>query len=410
MGYLVKGWYYQVDTVLLAQGESMKATQLVWMLYIPTLVSGSPFVNNPRKVAEEQAIRAFKTAGVHVRGIVGNVNEVQDAVGRIKKETDEVQRAIYAPYSPFSRLKRIAHTLEQFQKNVPDVEKIMSVTDVQRLLRSADLNEELLQRAADAPQKSVLLQFSSSYNALIAEMDTVVIHAILHHNRQLLYDVAGMIDSVAHIRDYAGDYADNLLDLALAEGMQAVSGSVREVARKLDEIMRGGSVSMRAERGTFAEAVLKNKEKIPVMIDTMQESSSAFTAAVQQVQADLMKMGKEKNGLIRAATLMQKRLTQVLLKAHKGDDGQNLAMLADRQLQTMMEGLRIPIISLLRITVDTLGRMMQGTKEGLSGIDAFKKNIDFDVVNPVVRLDLDALPNLLRDLSRTIVQLREKLV
>ena len=384
----------------------MKAIWLVWVLCITGSVIGGPFVNNPRKVAQEKATRAFKTAGVRPRGIVGNVNDVQDTVGRIKRGMDELQRAIYAPRSPFSRLKRIAYNLEQFQKGVLAGEQVISAADLPRLLSGAEGRDKILNSVANAHQKTVLRSLSSSYDALLSEMDIVTIHAILHHMRQTLYDIAGMLDSVAHIRDYAGNYSDDLLGLEVMERMRDVSEAIRVMARKLNEIIQGGSQSVKSEREPFAQELLKNKEKISGLVGAMQKSSSAINTAVQKIQSDLKKVAKAKNDLIRAATMMQKRLTQELLKAHKGNAGQDLSSVASAHVQKMMQGLHGPIISLLMLTADVVERMTQVIQEGLTGINSFKTAIGFDVVNPVVRLDLDALPKLTRELSRTITQLR----
>ncbi len=384
----------------------MKAIWLVWVLCITGSVIGGPFVNNPRKVAQEKATRAFKTAGVRPRGIVGNVNDVQDTVGRIKRGMDELQRAIYAPRSPFSRLKRIAYNLEQFQKGVLAGEQVISAADLPRLLSGAEGRDKILNSVANAHQKTVLRSLSSSYDALLSEMDIVTIHAILHHMRQTLYDIAGMLDSVAHIRDYAGNYSDDLLGLEVMERMRDVSEAIRVMARKLNEIIQGGSQSVKSEREPFAQELLKNKEKISGLVGAMQKSSSAINTAVQKIQSDLKKVAKAKNDLIRAATMMQKRLTQALLKAHKGNAGQDLSSVASAHVQKMMQGLHGPIISLLMLTADVVEGMTQGIQEGLTGINSFKTAIGFDVVNPVVRLDLDALPKLTRELSRTITQLR----
>jgi len=387
----------------------MKTIQLLFVVGITGSLIGSPFVNNPRKVAQEQATQAFKAAGVQTRGIVGNVNEVQDAVGRIKKGMDEVQRAIYAPRSPFSRLKRIANDLEQFQKNVPVVEKIIPAADLQRLLGSANGTDELLKKITNAQQKSLVRLLSSSYDALLFEMDTVVIHAMLHHTRQTLYNVAGMLDSVVHIRDYAGNFSNDVLSMELMQKMREVSGAIRAVARKLNEIMQGGSRSLRSDREQFVADLLKNREKISIALGAMQESSSAINAAVQKIQSDLTRMTKAKNSFVRAATMMQKRLAQSLLKARKGNAGQDISSLASAEIQKMMEGLHSPIVAVLTLSADVLEQAVLSTQEGITGINSFKIYIGFDVVNPVVRLDLDALPKLTRELSRTITQLREKL-
>lgn len=384
----------------------MKTMQLLCVVGITGSLIGGPFVNNPRKVAQEQATQAFKTAGVRTRGIVGNVNEVQDAVGRIKKGMDEVQRAIYAPRSPFSRLKRIANYLKQFSKSVPVMENIVPAADLQRLLSGASEHDELLEKIMNAQQKSLVQLFLNAYDAILFEMDIVVIHAVLYHMRQTLYDVAGMLDSVAHIRDYAGSFSSNVLSLELMQRMREVSGAVRVVARKLNEIMQGGSRSIKSERELFAAELLKNREKIGTAIDAMQESSSAINTAVQKIQSDLIRMTKAKNSLVRAATLMQKRLTQSLLKLRKGNAGQDSSSLASAEVQKMMEGLRGPIIAVLMHSMDLLERAVLSMQEGLTGINSFKTYIGFDVVNPVVRLDLDALPKLTRELSRTITQLR----
>ena len=387
----------------------MKTIQLLFVVGITGSLISGPFVNNPRKVAQEQATQAFKTAGVHTRGIVGNVNEVQDVVGRIKKGMDEVQRAIYAPRSPFSRLKRIANDLEQFQKSLPMVEKIIPTVDLQRLLGRANETDELLKKITNAHQKSLVRLLSSSYDAVLFEMDTVVIHAMLHHTRQTLYDIAGMLDSVIHIRDYAGNYSNDVLGLELIQRVREVSEAVRVMAGKLNEIMQGGSRSIRSERESFVADLLKNREKIDTAIGAMQKSSSAINTAVQKIQSDLTRMTKAKNSLVRAATMMQKRLTQSLLKVRKGNTGQDSSSLASAEVQKMMEGLHGPIIGVLTLSADILERAVLSMQEGFTGINSFKTYIGFDVVNPVVRLDLDALPKLTRKLSRTITQLREKL-
>ncbi len=387
----------------------MKTIQLLFVVGITGSLISGPFVNNPRKVAQEQATQAFKTAGVHTRGIVGNVNEVQDVVGRIKKGMDEVQRAIYAPRSPFSRLKRIANDLEQFQKSLPMVEKIIPAADLQRSLGRANETDELLKKITNAHQKSLVRLLSSSYDAVLFEMDTVVIHAMLHHTRQTLYDIAGMLDSVIHIRDYAGNYSNDVLGLELIQRVREVSEAVRVMAGKLNEIMQGGSRSMRSERELFVADLLKNREKIGTALGAMQKSSSAINAEVQKIQSDLTRMTKAKNTLVRAATMMQKRLTQSLLKVRKGNAGQDSSSLASAEVQKMMEGLHGPIIGVLTLSADILERAVLSTQEGIAGINSFKTYIGFDVVNPVVRLDLDALPKLTRKLSRTIMQLREKL-
>ena len=386
----------------------MKVIKLLYMIFVTGSLVGGPFVNNPRKVAQEQATRAFKTAGVQIRGIVGNVNEVQDVVGRIKNGMDEMQRAVYAPRSPFSRLKRIMNNLEQFQSNVPNLQDI-PVSDLERLLSGTSRRDELLKKISNERQQVVARAFYDKYDALIFEMDTVVIHTMLHHMRQTLYEIAGMLDTVAHIRDYAGSFSGEVLDLDLVHRMREVSSAVRGMASKLNEIMQGGSRSIKSEREQFAADLLKNREKIGVMSDALLASSSAINIVVPRIQLDLKSMTRVKNNLIRAATLMQKRLIRVLLKAHKGNAGQDLSSVADAEIKTMMKGLHGPIIGLLRSMADVLEKVVLGTQEGLKGINAFKTYIGFDVVNPVVRLDIDALPKLIRELSRTLTQLRSAL-
>lgn len=384
----------------------MKAIQLLLVLCITGSLIGGPFVNNPRKVAQEQATLAFKTAGVHVKGIVGNVNEVQDTIGRIKKGMDELQRSIYAPRSPISRLQRITNNLEQFQKTVPVIEKIIPVSDMRSLLSGDSGRDEQLKKITTASQQKLVRNFCGTYDALLAEMDMVVIHAMLHHARQTLYDIAGMVDSVAHIRDYAGNYSDTVLDLEAVQRVRELSTVLRAVASKLNEIMQGGSRSMKFEREPFAADLLNNREKISDGIDAMRKSSSAIHASIQKIQSDLRAVTKEKNKLIRSSTLMNKRLTKTLLNAQKSDEGRDIASLALAELRVMMEGLHAPLIGVLAIVADVVQQAVGGIQAGMSGISAFKTSIGFDVLNPVVRLDVDALPKLLRELSRTITQLR----
>jgi len=388
----------------------MRVIPLLYIVCVPGLLFGSTFVNNPRKIAQERAVQSFKAAGVLPRGIVNNVNEVQDAIGRIKKGVDETQRAIYAPRSPFSRLKRITFNLEQFQKSLQIIKKTVSAKDLQRILESEQGAQEFLKTVTDTQLKSEVRLIASIYDVLLAEMDTVMIHAILHHMRQTVYDVAGMLDTVAHIRDYAGEYADAVLSLEQVRRMREVSEALRGLARKLSEIMQGGSLSLTAKREQFAQALLDRKDSINAIIDGMHTCYSAVNDAVHKIQNDLIKITKEKNNLIRAATMMHKRLEQVLLAAHKGNDGRDLSSVASDELHAMMAGLHSPIVALLMMTADLMNKIVQGMKEGLAGINLFKAELDFDVVNPVVRLDLDALPKLTRELSRSITQLRGVLV
>lgn len=384
----------------------MKAIRFLVALAIPGSLFGGLFVNNPRKVAQEQAAQAFKTAGVHTKGIVGNVNEVQDAVGRIKRGMDELQRAIYAPRSPLSRLPRITNDLVQLQKSVPIVEKIVSGDELPQFLSGDAVRDEILKKISSKQQQKLARAFYGTYEGLLAEMDAVVIHAMLHHTRQMLYDVAGMMDSLAHIRDYGGDYSDTVLDLDAIQRIREVSTALRALASKLNEIMQGGSRSMRSERESFAKRILTQPRKLDRAMDSMRKSSSAINTVVRSIQSDLKAATKGKNDLIRAATLMNKRLTQTLLKAQKGDGGQHIVALATAELRVMMEGLHAPLINVLRITVDIVQQTISGLQAGMSGMNSFKTSIGFDVVNPVVRVDLDALPKLLRELSRTITQLR----
>ena len=289
------------------------------------------------------------------------------------------------------------------------MENIFPTADLQGLLSSENGTDELLKKITDAQQKSLVLLFLSAYDAILFEMDMVVIYAVLHHMRQTLYDVAGMLDSVVHIRAYAGSFSNNVLSMELVQQMREVSSAIRAVAKKLNEIMQGGSRSMKSERELFVADLLKNRAKIDTAIDAMQESSSAINAAVHKIQSDLTRMTKAKNSLVRAATMMQKRLAQSLLKARKGNAGQDSSSLASAEIEKMMEGLHSPILAIVTLLADILERTVLSTQEGLAGINSFKTYIGFDVVNPVVRIDLDALPKVLRELSRTITQLRGKL-
>lgn len=342
----------------------MKAVP-IFVLCLTGIVIAGPFVNSPREVAKEQAARAFQTAGVHTKGIVNNVNELQEVVGRIKREMDDVHRALYAPRSPVSRLTRITRLLDQFQKEVP-----------------------------------------TAYDALLFEMDTVVMRAILQHTRRALYDMAGMGDTIAHIRDYAGIFAEDVLPMVLLERMRELSAALRTVARALSEIMQGGSVYMQSEHTSFAAALLNQKENIDDLTGAMRHSASAVQETMRKMQSDLTKMRKTKNALIRSTTLLQQRLVNILLKVYKGTTGEDLAAVGAIEVKNIMEGLHDPIASLIMLTADLVEGTVHGMHEGLKGITAFKTYIGFDVVNPVVRHDLDMLPDRMRELSRVIAQVR----
>ena len=362
---------------------------------------------NPRKVAQEVSQQVFKTTGVNTSGIVGNVNEVQASLFIIKKGVDTVQQAMHAPRSPLLKSKIVSQKMIEFQKKATAILKMVGVSSVKRALSSKDALEVVLKKIPNKQQQDSLRNVYETYNAVVTDIDAIEFGSLLHHARKTLYDIAGMLDSVLHIRDYSGTLAKVVISENVVSAVRALSGTVRTVASRLNEILQGVPRSLESEQGKFASDVIANLTSINGLSTTLRDSSKAILPKMNAIQSDLANMVKAKNRLIRSATLLEKRLEQAMIKKLKVPKKIDMPRAATAELTTSMKGLRNPINALLKSVADAMGNVVDIIQRSSEGVNAFKTQIKFDIISPQIRVDLNELSGSVRELLRNVTRLRK---
>ncbi len=365
-------------------------------------------VKDPQKAARDASLSALKTIGINVEGIISNVNEVQSSITLVKNDVESEQQALYAPRSPVSKSKSISQKLNEFQKQAIEVTKTVNVIDVKRALGSLDQMGEIAKKVASGQVQTDLNNLYKTYERLIVEIDSVEFRPILYYARKTLYDLAGVLDSALRIRDFAGSLAKTIIPEKRLIAVRDVSKNLRTVAQNLDAIIQGGSRSLQSVQGELANSLMSNILKLPVLVENLQTGSKSIMPKINQINSSIAAAMKAKDRLIRSSSLIGKRLELLMLKKVKSVIGVfDVPRAAVVELKKIMNEIRGNLDSVLNNISGVVAHAADAIQISVDGINAFKKQIKFDVVLPTVRVAFDALPKNVRELSSNINKMRQ---
>ncbi len=362
---------------------------------------------NPAKMAADAGKDALKTVGINLNGIIKNVNDVKSSVGVIQSDISSLQSAINASNSPVKKGPIIANKVADFQKKAADAQKSIGVADMKSALSNMAALGNILKNLADNTMQTQLRNLYNAYNGVITEIDSVEIRSILQKARKALLDMSGMLESCLKIRDYAGKLSKTLISNKLASAIRRTSSSLRLIAGDLLKIIQGGVRTMASAQSELAGNFISNMGNINKLIASIQQSTKIIPPKINAIKSEANKMNALQGKLIATAKGIPTRLEKLVLKKIKSVMGAfDVPRAARQELTKIIIELRRQINVLLHHASEVISDAAIIIQDGVNGIGAFKKYIKFDVVPPLSRVGVNALPGNVRGLSSAVEQLR----
>ncbi len=364
-----------------------------------------------RKIAKDAALDALKSVGININGIVSNVNAIKSTIPKISFHIASTQRAIRAPRSPVTQAAPISARIKAFRAKVDTLQKKVKAPEIKSALSSPEGLSNLLKKVVSSSTQKQIRDTQAAYDALVTKLDEVEINPILIPGRKTLLNMAGLIDSALRIRDFSGALAKDIIPGNLASALRNISGSLRAVTANLNDIIQGGRRSMRSAMGDLAGGLLSNLKNISTLSRSLQNVAKGIPPEVNQLKIHVAHMMKLRSQLVKTATTIDSRLEKLILKKMRSVIGTlDIPRAAIVELKNILGELRGYLKGILAQASDAIARAAAVALLGVNGIDAFRKNIGFDVVPPRSRKGFVELPGNTRGLSQNVDRLRRALL
>ncbi len=372
---------------------------------------------DPGKTAQDAGYAVLRKMGVDVPGITQDVRLVQTLLGSLSNKVDLLQRVLNAPESPKSKFSSLLNKIKDVQTKAKLAERAIGPSVLRNSISSPQGILALVTRATSESALTHIRNFANAYSALITEFDSVQIVPLLSEARTTILTMAGTFDAILRIRSNAGSLAELITAGPTVSSVVAISKSLHRIAGDLNTIIKaGGTRSLSAVQGELIAGVISNAAKIENLTRDIHNSITAISTNAAKLKSDLNGMMGEKAKLLSAATSIQGKLEKAVesklakgTKLKKVIGAFDVPDVALSELKKIIHGMRGNLDGVLRNLSNVIMTAADSIEAGINGIDAFKRNLNFDLVPPQGRRGFDALTGDVRGLSSNVDRLRRSL-
>lgn len=364
-------------------------------------------VKNPKKVAAATAKEAVKTTGINIDNITKEVQKINATIGNVQKDIGAVQTSLNAPQSPMKKGPIIANKVADFQTKARSVIKQLNVDDIKKALSNASALGVVLQKlTSDTVQKNINALYKS-YEGLLTEIDSVQLAPILGDARKMVLNIATIIDLCVKIRGHAGQFAKKLVSGKLVTALGGIAKNLRLIAGDLRSIERGGFKSLRSVQAELAASLISNLGSLEKLVGSIKQTSTEIPPLVKNIVTEVNKMQTIANALISRVTNLPNKLQKMVDKRVKaGIAVFDIPRAAIKEIGTLIIDLRKKLDTILQVAANTITIAADIMQKGVSGIDAFKTDIKFDIITSRSRTGVMALTSDMQGLATAVTALR----